>query len=237
MFGAAAAFVWLAGTRLTRYLSRVADLTGLEQAFAGMLLLGGLTSLPEVANVVTSSHAGNPALAVNNLLGSASINLVLLAVADTLFGRKALTAVVAQPSTMMQAALCLLVLTLVAVAVTTGDILFFGVGLWSVAVCAASIAAFWLAARYGGRAPWTLKGASPSSERDVQDPEEGELRGLALKSAVAAAVILAAGYTLAQTGDALAKQTGLGSGLVGFLLIGFATSISCWPTRCSPAGR
>jgi cation:H+ antiporter len=68
---------------------------------------------------------------VNNLLGSASINIVLLALADAAMGRDALTAVVARPSTMMQAALCMMVLALVAIAVTSGDILVFGVGLWS----------------------------------------------------------------------------------------------------------
>src|SRR5690606_29307678 len=117
------------------------------------------------------------------------------------------------------------VLVLVALALTTGDVLFFGVGSWSVALCGASIASFWVAARYGRRAPWTLKGGGRPPERDMRDAAEGELGKLILKSAVAAAVILAAGYTLAQTGDALAKQTGLGSGLVGFLLIGFATSM------------
>lgn len=85
LFALGAALVWLAGTRLARYAAAIADLTGLDQAFAGMLLLGCLTSLPEAANVVTSSYLGNPALAVNNLLGSASINIVLLAVADAAF--------------------------------------------------------------------------------------------------------------------------------------------------------
>jgi hypothetical protein len=47
-----------------------------------MLLLGGITSLPEIATVTTASWTGNAPLADNNLLGSASINIVLLAAAD-----------------------------------------------------------------------------------------------------------------------------------------------------------
>jgi cation:H+ antiporter len=226
IFTLAAGLVWLAGTRLARYAAAIGDQTGLEQAFAGMLLLGCLTSLPEVANVVTASHFGNPALAVNNLLGSAAINVVLLAVVDTAIGRQALTAGVARSSTLMLAALCMLVLALVAAAVTSGDIAFAGVGLWSAGLCVASIGAFWLSAAYGGRAPWVLRGAEPPVERDrgARKVEESLPRLLA-KTAAAAAVILVAGYALSQTGDGLARQTGLGAGLVGFLLIGFATSL------------
>lgn len=224
IFAAAAALVWAAGARLARYVAAIGDAAGLEQAFAGMLLLGVLTSLPEVANVVTASHFGNPALAVNNLLGSASINVVLLALADAATGREALTSVVARPSTLLQAALCLLVLVLVAVAVTTGDLALGGVGAWSIALLAASIGALWLSAGYGKRAPWTLRDTAepPAPERQ---PVEQSMARLVLKTAAAAAVILVAGYTLSQTGDGIAEQTGLGSGMVGFLLIGFATSM------------
>jgi cation:H+ antiporter len=71
IFLVAAVFIWFAGTRLVRYLDAIAVKTGLGQAFVGMLLLGSITSLPEIANVMTSSSMGNPSLAINNLLGSA----------------------------------------------------------------------------------------------------------------------------------------------------------------------
>jgi cation:H+ antiporter len=224
IFAAAAAMVWAAGTRLARYLAAIGDATGLEQALVGMLLLGTLTSLPEAANVVTSAHFGNPALAVNNLLGSAAINVVLLALADAALGREALTSVVARPSILLQAALCLLVLVLVAVAVTTGDLALGGVGAWSTALLVVSIGAFWLSAGYGRRAPWTLRDAVEPQAPERRQVHESLAR-LVLKTAAGAAVILVAGYSLSLTGDAIAQQTGLGASMVGFLLIGFATSM------------
>lgn len=235
IFAGATVVVWLAGTRLTKNLATLADRLGLEQAFAGALLLGTITSLPEIANVLTSASAGHPALAVNNLLGSASINLVLLALADAAIGRDALTAVVAKPATMLLCALCMLVLTLVAIAVSSGDVLVFGVGLWSIGLFIASIAAFRLAAQYAERAPWKLRdaasgdaaakrGGEANGDAKGDAPANGRLGSLLAKVALAGAVIFAAGYALAATGEALAQQTGLGSGLVGFLLIGFATS-------------
>src|SRR5690606_41505084 len=93
-----------------------------------MLLLGSLTSLPEVANVATASAIGNPALAVNNLLGSAAINVRLLAVADAWIGRQAVTGMVVGPSTMMMANLCMLVLIAVALAVPGGGVRIHGGG-------------------------------------------------------------------------------------------------------------
>ncbi len=231
IFFIAAVFVWLAGTRLSRYLGRISEITGIEQAIVGMLMLGVLTSLPEIANVATSSHFGNPALAANNLLGSAAINLVLLAIADAIFGRDALTSIVAQPAILLQSTLCMLVLAVVAAAIVTGDVLIFGVGAWSTAVFLLSLGAFWMSTGYGRRSQWTLHNhkkpaaSSSSSSSSKKENNKKELSRLLLRIAIAAAVILVAGYSLSQTGDALAEQTGLGSGLVGFLLIGFATSL------------
>lgn len=234
IFVVAAVVIWFAGVRLVRALDRIAQKTGMGQAFVGMLLVGTITSLPEIANVTTASVMGNPLLAVNNLLGSASINLLLLAIVDAFVGRDALTSVVTKPATLLQATLCMLVLALVATAITTGDVQVLGVGLWAVVIFAASIAAFWLSARYAGRETWQPKAlqdqqqskdAAREEDAEQEEADDTPLSGLIWRTAIAGAVIFVAGYALSQTGDALAEQTGLGSSLVGFLLIGVATSM------------
>lgn len=223
-FAATAMVVWIVGVRLTRTLDAISLKTGMGQAFVGMLLLGGITSLPEVANVLTASSRGIPQLAVNNLLGSAAINILLLAAVDVVVGRKALTSVVAEPATLMMCALCMLALGLVAIAVAVGDVAIFGVGLWSAAICAVSIGALALAANYDARAPWTLKSDAGKETSSEEPPSDVPLARLIVGAAAAAALIFVCGYTLSELGDALAEQTGLGAGLVGFLLIGVATS-------------
>jgi cation:H+ antiporter len=228
VFLVAAIAVWNAGTRLTRDLDRIAGIARLNEAFVGMLLLGGITSLPEIANVATSATMGNPRLGINNLLGSAAINVLLLAVADAWIGRDAVTSVVAKPSTLMMATLCMLVLIAVGAATTTGDAAVpgLGVGIGAIVLCAMSLAFFWLAAGYDERAPWTLKdeGEEPEAEEDDAAPT-GSLSPLIARAAIAAAVIFVAGYVLSQIGDGLAEQTGIGSGMMGFVLIGVATSM------------
>lgn len=226
IFLGAAALVWGAGTRLARYTDGTSEKTGMGKAFAGMLLLGVITSLPEVANVITASAIANPALAVNNLLGSAAINVLLLAIGDAFVGRDAVTSVVVKPSTMMMSALSILVLIAVAMAVTTGDVEIVGIGLWGPALCALSVGGFWLSSHYDARAPWTVKGErSKRDKRNIDERAQPLPRSLVLKTAISGIAIFTAGYALSQTGDALAKQTGIGSGMVGFALIGVATSM------------
>jgi cation:H+ antiporter len=64
--------------------------TGAGEALIGMLLLGFITALPELAVTVTASAAGNAPLAVNNLLGGMSLNVALLAASDAAVRRGAL---------------------------------------------------------------------------------------------------------------------------------------------------
>lgn len=227
-FAVAAVVVWVGGTRLTGFVDQLSSRTGMGQAFAGMLLLGAITSLPELANAVTASVLGDPALAVNNLLGAASITIFLLALSDALVGREALTSVVAKPSTLMLSVLGMLVRVLVAVAVVTGDAPVFGVGAWGLVIALVAIGAFWLAAGYGARSPW---GVLQPGDAPVEDEAGGaaahgrSVRRLVLAIAASGAVIFVAGIVLSHTGEAIARQTGLGSGFVGFLLIGAVTSM------------
>jgi cation:H+ antiporter len=219
--------VWVGGTRLTVQVDKISSLTGIGQAFAGMLLLGCITSLPEVANTITASSIGNPALGVNNLLGSAAINVFLLAIGDAFVRRDALTSIVAGPSTLMLSVLCMLVLIAVAIAITTGDVLLVGVGAWGLAITVISIIAFWLASGYGARSRWhVIDDADDAFDATTYGDKPREALGRVVwKAAGAGAAIFVAGYALSQTGDALAEQTGLGTGMVGFALIGIATSM------------
>lgn len=229
IFAVTAICVWIAGARLTRYLDDIITMTGMSQAFVGMLLLGGITSLPEAATVGTASLSGNAVLATNNLLGSVSINVLLIALADAVLGRDALTSSVPSSATIMQGTLGIIALALVAVAILVGDYTVGWVGIWSIVLGLYCIWAFWLSSRYAEHTPWKARdevrkkssGADGASGADVREP----LTSLIRKTAAAAVIILVGGIFLARTGDAIAEQTGLGAGLVGFVLVGFATSL------------
>ena len=78
----AAVVVWISGTRLSKLSDQLAKRTGLGRAFIGVLLLGGITSLPEVATTLTASVEGNAGMAISNILGGVSMQVTILAVVD-----------------------------------------------------------------------------------------------------------------------------------------------------------
>lgn len=223
IFLAAAAVIWHGGTRLTHELDAIAERTGLDHAFVGMLLLGGITSLPELANVITASSLGNPSLAINNLLGSAAINVLLLAVADAIVGRKAVTALVARPSTMMMGVLCMIILALIGAIVMTGDVAVGPVGGGAVTIGFASIFAFWIATGHDERSPWSVDDDDKAGSKSEDSDQSAKGRWWAV--VLFGALIFASGYALSQVGDAMAEQFGITSAVVGFALIGTATSL------------
>jgi cation:H+ antiporter len=232
IFIVSAIIVWLAGSRLAAYVDGIAGQTGIGQAFTGMLLLGGITSLPEIATVTTASWTGNVPLAINNLLGSASINILLLAIADAVLGRNALTSVIGKPATLLQGTLGMMLLAAVAAVVLTRDVPIAGVGLGSTTLLVLCFASLWLSSGYERRHVWTVIDDEPdtgdmSGEDDQREGEADKqpLRTLIIKTGIVAALILGAGFLLSQTGDAIAKQSGLGASLVGLVLVGFATSL------------
>ncbi|MFU8815289.1 MAG: sodium:calcium antiporter [Pseudomonadales bacterium] len=230
-FGAGAVAIWLAGTRLSGYADAIAERTGLGHAFVGALLLGGITSLPEGATTVAASAIGNAPLAVNNILGGVAMQVTILAIADAIIPGGALSARALQPAVLLQGALLILMLALAAAGMAVGDRLFFGVGLWSVAIFVATLAAFLLIHQSGSRGTWEV---ARRTERALDEDESrrhgNAARGhstahLAIASSIAALVILIAGVVVARSGDALAIQTGLGSSFVGVLLVAVATSM------------
>jgi cation:H+ antiporter len=232
VFAASAAMVWIAGTRMVRLVDDLARRTGMGQGFAGMLLLGGIVSLTEISTVSTAAFTGSPLLALNNLLGSESINLFMLAAVDPLTGPEALTSFIAKSAMLFQAALVITLLAVVAAAVVVGDYPIFGVGVWSTVLFLLCLGALWRSARYERRKTWIAFGREPvengnSALKPAASEERpgGPMRPLVLKMGAVAAVIFAAGFLLSLTGDALAKQSGLGESFVGFLLVGISTSL------------
>lgn len=224
LFVLSAGIVWFAGSKLATLVDAFSVKTGMGRAFLGMLMLGGITSLPEVAAVGTSSAMGNPALAVNNLLGTASINILLLAVADLVYGRDALTGVAGRPETLMQGVLSMMLALIVAVIATVGDTGLAGIGIGSAVVAAGALGALRIASGFEHSNEWQVPGkvSDRNTGDQVTDRSPKRLGALILLCAVA---ILVAGFLLSLTADDIASKTGMASGVIGFLLVGGATSL------------
>lgn len=235
IFTGAACVVWAAGTRLSAYADAIGQKTGLGQAILGLLLLGAVTSLPEVAVTASASLRGNMELAVNNIFGGVAMQVAILVLADLLIGRRALTAVVPDPVVMLQGSLMILMLAVAAAGIVAGDIPYLGIGVWVWIVLGIYVASIWLLSRERGRRPWlvaeegkvdvALLKASGESGANEEEAEKHSLSGVITRASIAGAVIFVAGYLLAGTGEAIAQQTGLGSSFAGFVLVAISTSL------------
>lgn len=224
VFAVAAAIVWWAGSKLTAHADAIARITGLGQAVVGMLLLGGITSLPEIAVSVTASLRGSAGLAVSNILGGVALQVAIIAIGDALLRDRAITAQVPRPTVLLQAVFSCLLLAMFAAAVLVGDVAVAGVGLWSISIAATGVGLFWVIARNRDREPWKATPAPELEAQDSQAREESLARAIAMTAAMGA-VVLVAGWALAGSGEAIAKQSGLGTSFVGAVLVGFATSL------------
>jgi cation:H+ antiporter len=230
VFAAAAGVVWIAGTRISQYADAISAHTGLGHALLGMFMLGGVTSLPELAVSVSAAHAGSADLAVNNILGGVAMQVAILAVADFVIGRRALTSVVPNPVVILQGSLNVLLLTLVPMGILVGDVLLLGTGAWVWAILALTVFSLYTLSGAEGRRPWRASSESgkPISEKDRNasgSEAHGPLSHTLGKTAIAAAVILVAGFVIARTAEAIADQTGLGASFVGVALVAISTSL------------
>jgi cation:H+ antiporter len=101
LFTVAAVVVWIAGVKLAAYAKVIAERTGVGQAFVGILLLGAVVSLPEMATSVAAARLGDAQLAVNTLFGGIAATMAILAVTDALTGPEALSTDISHPTVLL----------------------------------------------------------------------------------------------------------------------------------------
>ncbi|QDV70085.1 putative calcium/sodium:proton antiporter [Rosistilla carotiformis] len=235
IFIAGALLVWGAGTKLSKYVDLFADRTGLGKAFAGVLLLGGATSLPELATTLTASHSGAAELAGTNLLGGVVMQIAVLAVIDALVVRgRPLTLFSPQSSLLMAGIMLIGLIALASAAVVSGELFaVVGVGFWPVLLFVAYLFSMWVIYRYEGDPRWEPRGEiaqPPESAHDLKDAHHEAFRNVSMSRLVASffaasVVVLVGGFFVASTGEALAEQTGMGQSIVGATLVALATSL------------
>jgi cation:H+ antiporter len=232
IFAASAVLVWVAGVKLTRYVNVISDRTGIGQALAGLVLLGGVTSLPELAVALTSSLSGDASLAVNSILGGIAMQVAILAVADAIIGKRALTSVIPDPVVMLQGALKILLLSIVSASIMVGDHPVFFAGIWMWLLAIATGMSLWLLSQVQGNKPWVANDEAISTDKENERAEEKAEKdrdkslGWAISRAcIAAAVVVLAGYILSRSGDAIAEATGLGQSFFGVAFLAVATSL------------
>lgn len=81
-FAALGLVIVYAGPRLSRYGDVIAEKTGLEASWIGVILLALVTSLPEVATSATAALIHLPDVVFGNVFGSNLFNILIIAILD-----------------------------------------------------------------------------------------------------------------------------------------------------------
>lgn len=224
VFGVAALVIVIAGSRLARMADELADRTGMGEALFGVLLLAGVTSLPDLAATLSAAVAARPDLAMSNVMGSMAVNLAFLGVADIVYRKANLEHAAASPVNLMLAGLLIVLLTLPLLAIVTPTVTPWGVHLITPVIVVAYLFGLHLVHRTQARPMWFPR----LTRQTVQDKPEKHHRGSSatvwLGFFAMAGVTGIAGWILMEAAKGIADQTGLSETLVGGLFTALATS-------------
>lgn len=226
LFAAGGAAVTLAGTSIAGVADRLADRTGLGEAFIGALAVGASTSLSGCVVSAVAAADARPALALGNALGGIAAQTAFLAVADLAHRGANLEHAAASLPNLLQGALLIGLLALPLVAIATPGLAVLGVHPVSLLLLGGYLFGLRLAREARGHPMWRPR-RTRATRIDRPDPE-GIATPLArlLPTFLALAVVLGAGgFVLARTGAVLSERTALSASVVGVAFTAVATSL------------
>lgn len=244
IFVATAVLVWRSGVRLASCADLIAGRTGIGRVFAGIVLLGIATSLPEVATTLSAAFSGAARLAGSNLLGGVAMQIALLPIVDVFADRnKPLTVFTPNSALLLSGIFLIMAIAMTSLAILMPVAVVGGASLWSWGLAALYVLSL-IAVRRCERSPgWEPTGqvlAPPREAEEYRQELDRRHAGLGAwqlgaRFAAGASGVILGGYFVARSGEVLAAQTGIGESVVGALLIAVVTSLPELSTTISAA--
>ena len=219
-FVIAALIIIGAGYKLAQYGEQIAARTGISQTLIGVILFSTVTSLPELTVCITSTTVvGEPDLALGNIFGSTLFNLLLIAVFDIVQGRGAILDLLS-PGHVIAASIGVVLAGIAILGIGLGlNLNLFWIGVESIILLFIYIVAVRILYRH----------EVLGSPRDLSETKKSEERGggkyLYLFFALGSLAIVAAGYWLSHTAEAIAQTTGWGRSFIGSFMLAVVTSL------------
>jgi cation:H+ antiporter len=226
LFFAAALVIAVVGWRLSNLADQLADQTGMGEAIAGALLLGATTSLPGIVTSVTAALGGYADLATSNAIGGIAAQTTFLAIADMFYRQANLEHTAASIANMLQGTLLIILLTFILITATTPAISVFGIHPISIILFVVYIYGMRIVAQARTSPMWVPQHSS-ATQQEAPDAAAEDVNMLRLWATfvLTGAVVGVAGWIVAQTGIAIAEQSGLSEVAVGGVLTSVATSL------------
>jgi cation:H+ antiporter len=229
VFLTSAAVIIYAGTKLSQYGDRIADLTGLGRLWIGVLLMAAATSLPELLTTMSASLMQAADLAAGDLFGAGMSNMLTLGLIDLLHRNKRVWQQAAYEHTLV-ASLAMILTGLAAFFVLLrADVEHAGVGVGSVVLLILYV--------LGMRAVFRQEDVKRRQREheavveaaalaaDVPVARRAALRRASAGFAVAALALLVGAPFLAGSAKAIAEETGVSATFIGTSLVAITTSM------------
>ena len=231
LFCLAAFAVWVAGTHLAVAAEELSDRRNLGTDIMGLVFLAAATELPELATTLFAAATAQANLLLNNMFGGIALQTAILAIADMIAVRVAITRFPRRSIPSLEGALLVLILALLLGTIHLGEIALIGhIGLGSVLLACLYVWIIHLLRQQNARSIW-VPVALPEPRAGSSRPhllviasKESD-KGLIIRFAISSAVILIFGVLLVLTAEGLATQTGLGKSFIGATLLAGSTSL------------
>jgi cation:H+ antiporter len=215
--------ILFAGTWLARSGDAVSERTGLGRMWIGLILIGLVTSMPEMVTGVSSAAiVGQPDLALGNFWSSCIFNLTILAVLD-IFHRRGPVLSVASNRYILPAFLGIVLISIAGISLLIGDS-FTSVSLGWISLTSILIFAVYI---IGIRQMFIYDKNHPAEQDVEEDAQYSHLssRQIYGRFILAALGIIAGGIWLSFIGDEISVTYNLSANFVGSLFLAIATSL------------
>ncbi|MCB1110369.1 MAG: hypothetical protein KDK64_05260 [Chlamydiia bacterium] len=216
------------GTKLAVYADWIGDRYKVGRVFIGAFLLAIATTLPELATTLTASWIGNAQLAINNLLGGINIQTAVLAVADLILIRGALTYFAPKATLVIGGIFVILQLAITILAMTLGEVFtVWNVGFWSILLFGLYLCMLYFILHQENNQKWTSKGSAPKMTMKLPTPPLRRFSNfrLMISFAIHTLIVLIAGWVIAYFADVLAQEWNWTGSWMGATLVALTTSL------------
>ena len=239
IFVGAAAFVWIAGTRLSSTTDVLSARLGLGEALGGLIILTIATNLPEIAITASASLSQNLGVATGNILGGIAIQTVVLVVLDVfgVRGREPLSYRGASLMLVLEGVLLMAILTTTVMGTQLpSSLIFWHLSPASLLIALLWVVGLWLISKARSDLPWHEQGDAPGAQeeaqgsskkhkaKDSQDKQVSTTRTV-IVFAVAAVVTLVGGVVLEESGTGIAGDIGMNGVLFGSTFLAASTAL------------
>jgi len=213
-----AALIVLAAAQLAKYGDIIAVRTRLGGMFIGVLLLAGATSLPEVLTSISALSQQAPNLAAGNLLGSNTVNMLLLAIVDVVNRKQRILRNAALKHALSGSLAVFMIGLVVFFMLADLDLKIGWMGVDSLVI----ITAYVIAVRLIQGNP--LPGSQPAALPEIPEGT-GSLRRGIIGFLIAAAALVVITPIMVKSADEISVITGLGTTFIGTTLVALVTSL------------